>query len=69
MDINVREDQIDKIEKVVFGSQGEFIQDYVATTIQIVDEEGMCNMEIYKRDIDYLIKALEKAKELWGGEE
>jgi len=66
MDINVREDKTDKIEKIVFGSQGEFIRDYVATTVQIVDEVGKCEMEIYKSDLDCLIKALQKAKELWG---
>jgi len=66
MKINVREDGTDKIEEIVFGSQCEFIQNYVETTVQIVDEVGSSEMEIYKSDLDYLIKALQKAKVLWG---
>jgi len=57
--INVREDTDDDVDQIQFGIDGDYISDNKDSTFIISD----CHL--YMDDIDYLIKALQKAKELW----
>ena len=57
--INVREKCEEGITGIVFGRDGALLINSTSFSIEVSDKE------IYKSDIDYLIKALQKAKELW----
>ena len=70
MDINVRNiDENLETMNLIFGERGELVQRYNQELIEILDVEDGIHLRIYTRDINYLIKALQKAKELWGGGE
>ena len=68
MDITVRDDNLETVN-IIFGEHGELVQRYNQELIEILDVEDGTHLQIYTRDINYLIKALQKAKELWGDEE
>ena len=58
--INIREEgEEEEVTSIVFGEDGSFLINSTSFSIEVSDNE------IYKSDIDYLIKALQKAKELW----
>lgn len=61
--INIREEEDKYIDTIVFGEHEERLYEYDSSLIQIRDE-NYC-LAITKSDIDYLIKALQRAKELW----
>lgn len=67
--ISVRDKSDDPITEVTFGEEGELVAEYKYTDKCIVirnkDEEDDEGAVIYKRDIPFLIKALQKAQELW----
>jgi len=65
MDITVRDDNLETVN-IIFGECGELVQRYNQELIEILDVEDGIHLRIYTRDINYLIKALQKAKELWG---
>jgi len=67
MKIDVRNHKENVVDGIVFGITDEFLkQGLHENMIEIVDDHNESFVEIYKKDIDYLIKALQKAKELWG---
>lgn len=61
--LNVCSDEL-VIDKLIFGSTEEFISDE-GEYIGINDPEMKSSVIICAKDIDNLIKALQKAKELW----
>lgn len=61
--VNVREDEDCSIDHIYFGEDGEYITKYGDNVIEIIERPN--SIYICKSDIDYLIKALQKAKELW----
>jgi len=66
MRIDVRENQKDDVvDEIVFGEDGEVIQKAEATTFYVTGEDET-PVELWISDIDNMIKALEKAKDLWG---
>jgi len=66
MRIDVRENQKDDVvDEIVFGEEEEVIQKVGATTFYVTGEDET-SVELWISDIDNMIKALEKAKELWG---
>jgi len=65
MDITVRDDNLETV-CIIFGENGEAVQRYNQELTEILDVEDGTHLRIYTRDINYLIKALQKAKELWG---
>ena len=66
MRIDVRENQKDDVvDEIVFGEDGEVIQKAEATTFYVTGEDET-SVELWISDIDNMIKALEKARELWG---
>ena len=66
MKIDVRNHKENVVDGIVFGVADEFVkQGLQENMIEIVDDHNESFVEIYKKDIDYLIKALQKAKELW----
>ncbi len=61
--INIREEEDKYIDTIVFGEHEERLYEYDSSLILIRDQSY--RVAIIKSDIDYLIKALQKAKELW----
>lgn len=64
MIINVRDESEETtLQKVVFGKDGEYLEKGNPQAFYVSDGED--SVWIYIEDIDYLITALQKAKEAW----
>lgn len=69
MEIDVRKDLKEKITKIRFADVDVIDQDCWSETceaLRISTNNGDDNAFVYLKDIDNLIKALEKAKEVFG---
>jgi len=69
MEIDIRDSEIDKIDRIRFSDLDSDVVVYIGNegcddkeTIQICPEDSGT---FYLKDIDNLIKALQKAKEIW----
>jgi hypothetical protein len=64
--IDVREEG-EEVTSITFGKDGGYLtnKSLVAIDIHGGDEFSEFRISVHKSDIDYLIKALQKAKELW----
>ena len=65
MEIDIRNPSDVEITKIKFAD-GEYIKRVIyGDKVIEIETAGNYSVEIYMRDIDNLIKALQKAKELW----
>lgn len=66
--IDIREEDGAPIDRIIFGSTNEAIKWYKIdpSTIIFVDEDNCTKESVQIKDIPNLIKALQKAQELWG---
>lgn len=67
--IDIREDssEIDTIKFSDTGNQANVVSNTPGSWIEVSYEHGSYSIGVEKKDIDNLILALKKAKELWGG--
>lgn len=57
-------DQNAVVDEIEFGCDGDYLSNDVYA-IQVNDTEFCRNCFVYKKDVDNMIRALQKAKELW----
>jgi len=74
MKIDIRDAKVDMVDEIQFADIGSRNKAFIVQRddndrlINIVGFDNHIHIRVMKGDIDNLIKALEKAKELWGGE-
>ena len=69
MQVNVRDDNEDSsVERIIFGEGGECVKPCLHSSDMVIlnDPETDVDFHIYTEEIDFLIKALKRAKEEWG---
>ena len=66
--VDIREEDDAPIDRIIFGSNNEAIKwfEIAPSTIIFVDEDKCTIESVQIKDIPNLIKALQKAQELWG---
>lgn len=63
--IDIRSEGEDMPTKIIFGKDEEYLEEMGGVYYHICCPVNDEQTELYKSDIDNLIKALEKAKQLW----
>lgn len=64
MEIDIRKENGGKVDKIIF-SDGEYLARDPEDILLIYTNQGVMNIEVWPKDIDNLIKALQKSKEVW----
>ena len=66
--IDIREEDGAPIDRIIFGSNNETLTWFESdpSNIIFVDEDNCTIESVQNKDIPNLIKALQKAQELWG---
>lgn len=63
MEIDIRKES-GEIDKIIF-SDGEYVTRDPEDVLLIFTNQGRQKIEVWDKDVDNLIKALQKSKELW----
>jgi hypothetical protein len=70
--LEIRNNEIVKPNVIIFGDGKDFLASQISIThngkLALMDCDGWLVHEFYLDDVDNLILALKKAKELWGSE-